>query len=645
MVGATAQGTAVTLHRPMLLTYALTAALIAPHPRTCQAAAGAPDAQKVARAIDAGVAYLRGVATADDGRQLNSVNQRAGLRALVLYTLLKGGMSSTDPVAQDLLFGLTVDTIDQTYDAACLILALEAHDALAHRAWIESLAQKLVDWQEPSGVWSYPGLVIDLSNTQYAALGLWAASKAGVDVPVDVWLALARGTFEYQSEGDGGFSYTAPPGGSTGSMTTAGVGVLAICEQELALRGGLEAAFASGLAERRRRGLAWLAERFAVDTNPALGGHHYYYLYGLERMGALAGLTHVGTRDWYAEGAAYLLGAQDTTGAWEHGSDLADTCFAVLFLERATGRGKSRVPMSGPKRQPERTLDSDASVRVACKIEQGVAVAHVMALSPTAILPYLWPGEENRGPRVQRVEYLVGGTPAGVALGAPERPVDDDSLAAFIRPRAAGDLVARVHLVPPPGSSGLAPYLESPPLEVEWPSVLATSEVARGAEALAARARVKASSELSRSKLHPDREYGGELAVDGNPATPWLTKSGDSSPSLRVQPRADVKALGVSLAPPVLPGRGTAPIARPTKVEIVVNGKSKEALTADLAAVGRTRVLFAEPTSVKSVEIRILATDAAPPAGGGEREPEPPTGLGEVGLIGAPTPITPRKRR
>ena len=630
----------------MLLAYALSAALIAPHLPT-QAGQGAPDPQKVTGAIDAGVAFLKGVATANGGRQLDSANQRAGLRALVLYTLLKGGMAATDPIADDLLFGLTEDTIDQTYDAACLILALEAHDALAHRAWIEALAQKLVDWQEPDGAWSYPGLVIDLSNTQYAALGLWAASKAGVDVPVDVWLALARGTFEYQADGDGGFSYTAPPGGSTGSMTTAGVGVLAICEQELALRGALDAPFAHGLAERRRRGVAWLAERFAVDTNPALGGHHYYYLYGLERMGALTGLTRIGTHDWYAEGASYLVGAQETTGAWLHGSDLADTCFAVLFLERATGRGKSRVPMSGPKREADRTLDVDAEVRVGCKVEHGVAVAHVAALSPTAVQPYLWPGEADRGPRVRRVEYLIGGTPAGVALGAPERPAEDEAFAAFVRPRAPGDLVARVHLVPPPGSSDLAPYLESPPLTVEWPNVLATSEVARGAEALAPRPRLKASSELTRSKLHPERDYGGENAVDGNPATPWLTKPGDRDPSLRVQPRSDTRALGVTLSLPVLPGRAGAPIARPTKVEVVVNGKSKEALTADLAPFGRTRVLFAAPMNVKSVEVRILETDAAPRSDKDkdEREPGPPTGLGEVGLIGAPTPLAPPKRR
>jgi len=284
-------------------------------------------------------------------------------------------------------------------------------------------------------------------------------------------------------------------------------------------------------------------------------------------------------------------------------------------------------------------------VRVACKVEHGVAVAHVAALSPAAVRPYLWPGEEERGPRVRRVEYLVGGAAAGVALGAPERPVDEDPLAAFVRPRATGALVARVYLVPPPAASGLAPYLESPPLEVAWPELLAVSEVAKGAEALGTRAKVKASSELKRSKEHPEREYGGEQAVDGNPATPWLTKVGDDAPSLRVQPRGDVRAVGVTIAPPTLPGRASAPLARPTRVRVVVNGKAKEAVEVDLAPIGRTRVLFAEPLDVKSVEVEVLATDPPRPVDArGKALDGPPTGLGEVGLIGVPAAPPKAKR-
>jgi len=489
----------------------------------------APDTRAVGQAIDRGVASLRTLALLDEGRHLDAVNQRAGLRALVLYTLLKGGVAPTDPIALDLVYGLSRDSVDQTYDAACTILALEAHDAFAHRAWIEALAQKLVDWQESAGAWSYPGLVIDLSNTQYAALGLWAASKAGVDVASSVWRDLARATFGYQSP-DGGFSYTSPPGGSTGSMTAAGVGVLALCELELALLGDLDEALADELGARRARGLQWLADRFAVDTNPGLGGHHLYYLYGLERMGALVGASHIGDHDWYAEGARWLLQAQTEGGSWGPPSDPTDTCFGVLFLERATGRVRNRVPISGPRRPVDATAEEGAAVR---------------ALSSVVIT--------------------------------------------------------------------------------------------RGGEGLAPRARVKTSSDLSRSKLHPDEDYSGEFAVDGNPGTPWLAKPGDTDATLRIQPRGAVEAIGLTIAPPVLPGRPAAPVLRPTRVEVVVNGRNKEALTVDLAAFGRTRVLFPEPLTIKSVELKVLATEALPATAEGSREKPPPTGLGEVGLIAAPT--------
>lgn len=594
-----------------------------------------PDPARVSRAIDGGVQFLFSVAREDGGRRLDSKNERPGLRALVLYTLLKGGASATDPALLTLLSGLTENVIDQTYDAACLILALEAHDAVAHRAWIEALAHLLVDTQEPSGAWSYPGLVIDLSNTQYAALGLWAAAKAGVDVAPDVWRSLARGTLGYQSP-DGGFSYTAPPGGSTGSMTAAGIGVLAICEQELALGGALDDSLARELAERRARATRWLADRFAVDTNPGMGAHHYYYLYGLERLAALTGLTRIGAHDWYGSGASYLLAHQGADGAWQHGSDLADQCFAVLFLERATGRAKQRLPLTGPRREPATTGAEEADVRVVCKVERGVALAHVAALAPSKAFRYLWPGEEDRGPRVARVEYLVGGFPAGVALGAPERPADDDAWPAFVRPRQGGTLVARVHLVLPPNApAGLAPFLESPPLEVQWPSIVSTTSLVRGEGGLVPRARTKASSELKRSKEHPEREFGPDRLVDGNPATPWLSKVGDTAPEVEVKPRSAVRAKGVLLALPTLPGHPSAPLARPTRVEIVVNGRAKEALAVELASTGRTFVPFAEVITVKSIEVRIVATDV-PLQRTKEAPAPPPTGLGEVGIVAAP---------
>jgi hypothetical protein len=92
---------------------------------------------------------------------------------------------------------------------------------------------------------------------------------------------------------------------------------------------------------------AWLEHHFAVLYNPPSGAPawHYYYLYGLERAAVLGGRDLLGTKDWYLEGARYLVGAQRPDGRWSTGalgfaefeaSDALDTAWAILFLARAT---------------------------------------------------------------------------------------------------------------------------------------------------------------------------------------------------------------------------------------------------------------------------------------------------------------------
>ena len=84
------------------------------------------------------------------------------------------------------------------------------------------------------------------------------------------------------------------------------------------------------------QGLQWINKHFKVTENPELGKQwHYYYLYGLERAGMLFGTERMGDHKWYREGAEYLLGAQGGGGGW---NDVVDTCFAILFLRRATRR-------------------------------------------------------------------------------------------------------------------------------------------------------------------------------------------------------------------------------------------------------------------------------------------------------------------
>ena len=65
-----------------------------------------------------------------------------------------------------------------------------------------------------------------------------------------------------------------------------------------------------------------------------------YFLWSLERVGVLYGLRAIEGKDWYAWGANLLQAHQSKEGNWQNGryhgsSPTLDTCFALLFLERA----------------------------------------------------------------------------------------------------------------------------------------------------------------------------------------------------------------------------------------------------------------------------------------------------------------------
>ena len=65
-------------------------------------------------------------------------------------------------------------------------------------------------------------------------------------------------------------------------------------------------------------GLDWLANHFQVGQNFGNGQQwKFYYLYGLERVGRLAGVRYFGKNDWYLLGAEELVHDQDKlSGFW-----------------------------------------------------------------------------------------------------------------------------------------------------------------------------------------------------------------------------------------------------------------------------------------------------------------------------------------
>jgi len=136
----------------------------------------------------------------------------------------------------------------------------------------------------------------------------------------------------------------------SGSMTTSGIAALVICKAEI--EKSLSDKQKKALNQAIRDGMAWLAHNWTVSQNPKSGCWKMYYLYGIERSGVLSLCNKIGEHKWYKEGAEHLFGTQQGDGSWPGDkqtvpwvgrsggvigySNICGTCFAILFLKRAT---------------------------------------------------------------------------------------------------------------------------------------------------------------------------------------------------------------------------------------------------------------------------------------------------------------------
>jgi hypothetical protein len=338
---------------------------------------------RIEAAIKKGVAYLR----SRGGRLQNA-------QELVLLALLHSGVKRGDPLVDDLLRSALEEPLRTTYRVALEAMILERLGETGYRRKIFQCAQFLADNQCENGQWSYgqptsypdlamptgseppmepktsgnPGRAVredpgsgpwpperpriqvkkqregprsgDNSNSQYAALGIRACRDAGIDLSKEVLEKAARWWRESQTgvplapaAGGAappieprGWSYGPPGNRPYGSMTAGGVAALTFYDHLLGVDWKKDEAVLAGVL--------WLRDNFSVTDNPQRGRqHHYYFLYALERAGRNYGFEKLGKHDWYHEGATLLLDAQGEDGGW---GNPVDTCFALLFLRRAT---------------------------------------------------------------------------------------------------------------------------------------------------------------------------------------------------------------------------------------------------------------------------------------------------------------------
>ena len=333
-------------------------------------------AADVERAIQKGMDWLKGMPPKSGvpTSRMDDTNE------LVLYTLLHGGLAPSDPALGEFLKRTVDREPDRVYNVALGAMALAKLDRAGYQWKLVQQGQFLLDSQCENGQWAYgtpvdparapgdwvswkgapygakypPGFrpggpkttsgrkigivqrsrvskVGDNSNAQYAALGLRACVEA--DLVIDPrCIADALKWWENDQNKDGGWGYSrGEDDGPRATMTAGGVGSLVIYRWMLHKPWADEA--------HVKKGMEWL------DANPKVSKWQEYYYYGLERIGMLYGTDRIGSIDWFDKGAGWLIEHQAANGSWRN---VPDTCFAILFLRRATAPLPSVASVARP---------------------------------------------------------------------------------------------------------------------------------------------------------------------------------------------------------------------------------------------------------------------------------------------------------
>ncbi len=306
-------------------------------------------------------------------------------------------------------------------------MLLSRLDEYGNKQMIRDLGARLIAGQNTGGGWSYtcpakvtqsiltnpetwpkpPEGVGDNSCTQFAVLGLWTASRSGMDI--DQPLAAVARRFKSTQNSDGGWPYTSAvaaagdnqavtsnPSGS--AMTFAGLFSLTVARANK-LRKQLEERELSG-EDKSKAGAAGSKKAVGGSTkkddqkkddkpdektdappeaseksdegstlmkDPIFakglakagefvqgGDQSRYFLWTIERLGVLLGQEKIGGVDWFAKGADILIKTQQRNGSWPEAHNdkgLSQTSFAILFLRKANlGSDISRLLEGEPEK-------------------------------------------------------------------------------------------------------------------------------------------------------------------------------------------------------------------------------------------------------------------------------------------------------
>lgn len=587
--------------------------------------------KKIDSAIDRGIQYLLTYQNRDGAWGYHANMFPAGQTALCIYTFLKCGLDRNHPALRRALAFIEQFRSEETYVLACMLMAYEALGDPALKPRIQDLYDLLAS-HEQRGIWSYPHShrfpweddrgKPDLSNTQFAVLGLRAARKAGIDVPASTWKQILETTLKFQEaprqvditsrnrpEGTStgkmsvaGFGYHNNTG-VFGSMTAAGVSILKICQEHLGRN--LTSQQHRVVDQAVEAGVNWLADNFTVTANPRHGDWLYYYLYGLERVGAFCKLDRIAGHDWYVEGAKHLVEKQDKNGSWseyDHGE--ADTCFALLFLKRA-----SSTVLTGGTAKPARDIHiaespaSDLSMR-------GSGIRNLkLWITGFGDAIKKTPEGTLRPVRIARVEYLVDGNVVRTVPSNATKPWAGEAMAVeyeFLK-KGKYKVSARAHLLAPDAPDGAEPTITaySPGFDLHVDAVMEDwmlpAAKARSRNLLLSRgALVSTSSQLNNGEVAPN-------ICDGLESTRWLSAASDPRPTVTIQTGTPVK--GNSLVITQAPNKDASlwMFDQITRIEIVVNNQKPIGAALESDPLKPTIIDLGRVHTISTLEVRITA--------------------------------------
>ncbi|MFT7676116.1 MAG: hypothetical protein ACI8QC_000083 [Planctomycetota bacterium] len=573
---------------------------------------------RIHNAISKGVEHLLLQQNRDGSWGHHMPGYRNGQTALTVYTLLKSGLATGHPSIKQGFAFLARKDPTKTYAVAVQLLALAATKNPAHKDWAERILDDLLEWENSHkpGTWGYPSADPDLSVMQYVALGFWAATEMGIEVDKATWQRLVDATLKIfacepedipqpagtrgRPEQAIGFSYRGNSNTATGSMTTASICIGAFAQR--CTKGKFPPRFNRLIEKSRVAALDWLTLHWSINSNPGRGGPPHYYLYGLERVGGLLDMKEIGGHDWYLEGARFLVDQQGGEGAWNGESD---TCFAILFLVRATGPTTGEASKLTKRNWPQNA----GPIKVQVNGDLNLTM-YIPGFDKDLLKARDAQEAKKAGLRVVKVEWLVDGEVIATREGDPLKAWEDERYPARWRaPREKlCNIQVRAHVVrlgDYPDGYGELEILESKVLKV--PAKRAPQEFAKMASRISWRnvlidQRVNPKS----SSVHNDQVSAGR-SVDGLEATHWLAALEDKEPWVRYELDRPTRVTEVILSSPnssiARAGRFDAPLS----VRIIVNGGKYE-FEADLGVDDLLPTVIPLPRKVtlRTLEIHIL---------------------------------------